>query len=185
MELNTIRDNKGARKSLLRVGRGIGSGKGKTAGRGNKGQKSRSGVAIKGKGFEGGQTPIYRRLPKRGFNNAVFTKEYALINLGEIQTLIDEKLIKDTVNAEILKELNIINNVKSGLKVLGSGELKSAITVEAVAFSATAKAAIEKVGGKVVSVAKPEAPKAKKTKSEKAPKTTRLEKKKASKKEAK
>ena len=182
MELNTIRDNKGARKSLLRVGRGIGSGKGKTSGRGNKGQKSRSGVAIKGKGFEGGQTPIYRRLPKRGFNNSNFTKTFAIINLGDIQSLIDEKLVKDTVNAEILKDLHVINGVKDGLKVLAKGELKSAITVEAVAFSETAKSAIEKVGGKVVCVAKPEAPKAKKVKSEKAPKTTRIAKKIAAKK---
>lgn len=182
MELNTIRDNKGARKSLLRVGRGIGSGKGKTAGRGNKGQKSRSGVAIKGKGFEGGQTPIYRRLPKRGFNNANFTKTFAVINLGDIQSLVDAKLVKDTVNAEILKDLHIINNVKDGLKVLAKGELKSAITIEAVAFSETAKAAIEKVGGKAVSVAKEVAPKGKKTKSEKAPKTTRIAKKLAAKK---
>ena len=94
MELNTLKDNKGARKSLLRLGRGIGSGKGKTGGRGHKGQKSRSGVAIKGKGFEGGQTPLYRRLPKRGFNNAVFSKEYAVLNLGDIQNLIDAKLVK-------------------------------------------------------------------------------------------
>ncbi len=114
MQLNTIRDNKGARKSLTRVGRGIGSGKGKTAGRGHKGQKSRSGVSIKGIGFEGGQTPIYRRLPKRGFNNSVFTKDFAIINLGDIQSLIDAKLIKDTVNAEILRSLNVIRNAKDG-----------------------------------------------------------------------
>jgi len=182
MELNTIKDNKGARKSLLRVGRGIGSGKGKTGGRGTKGQKSRSGVAIKGKGFEGGQTPIYRRLPKRGFNNFIFSKEFAVINLGNIQDLIDAKLIKDVVNAQILKDLHIINSIKNGLKVLAKGELKSPITVEAVAFSDTAKSAIEKVGGKIVNVAKPEAPKAKKTKSEKAPKTTRIAKKLATKK---
>ena len=182
MELNTIKDNKGARKSLLRVGRGIGSGKGKTAGRGTKGQKSRSGVAIKGKGFEGGQTPIYRRLPKRGFNNANFTKTFAIINLGDIQNLIDAKLVKDVVNAQILKDLHVINSIKDGLKVLGKGELKSAITVEAVAFSETAKSVIEKVGGKVISVAKPEAPKAKKTKADKAPKITRIAKKLAAKK---
>jgi large subunit ribosomal protein L15 len=113
MELNTIRDNKGARKSLLRVGRGIGSGKGKTAGRGNKGQKSRSGVAIKGKGFEGGQTPIYRRLPKRGFNNANFTKTFAVINLGDIQSLVDAKLVKDTVkyvNSDV-SEINVTQSI--------------------------------------------------------------------------
>lgn len=176
MQLNTIRDNKGAKKSLTRVGRGIGSGKGKTAGRGNKGQKSRSGVSIKGIGFEGGQTPIFRRLPKRGFNNSVFTKTYAVINLGDIQSLIDAKLVKDTVNAEILKSLNVISNVKDGLKVLAKGELKSSIKVEAVAFSAKAKEVIEKVGGSVVSLAK-EAPKAKKTKKEAKEKQTRIAKK--------
>ena len=137
MELNTLKDNKGARKSLLRLGRGIGSGKGKTGGRGHKGQKSRSGVAIKGKGFEGGQTPLYRRLPKRGFNNAVFSKEYAVLNLGDIQNLIDAKLVKDTVNAEILTSLKVISNAKDGLKILGRGELKSAITVEASAFKSS------------------------------------------------
>ena len=106
MELNTIRDNKGANKKLLRVGRGIGSGKGKTAGRGNKGQKSRSGVAIKGKGFEGGQTPIYRRLPKVGFNNVNFANNMAVINLKTIQELVDNKLITDKLNIDILKSLN-------------------------------------------------------------------------------
>lgn len=176
MQLNTIRDNKGARKSLTRVGRGIGSGKGKTAGRGYKGQKSRSGVAIKGIGFEGGQTPIYRRLPKRGFNNSVFTKDFAIINLGDIQSLIDAKLIKDTVNAEILKSLNVIRNAKDGLKVLGNGELKSAVKIEAVAFSTKAKEAVEKVGGSIVSLAKEVAP-AKKTKQEGKEKQTRIAKK--------
>lgn len=184
MELNTLKDNKGARKSLLRLGRGIGSGKGKTGGRGHKGQKSRSGVAIKGKGFEGGQTPLYRRLPKRGFNNAVFSKEYAVLNLADIQNLIDAKLVKDTINAEILKSLKVVSSAKDGLKILGRGELKSAITVEASAFSESAKSAIEKVGGKVVCVAKI-TPEGKKVKSEKAPKTTRIAKKLASKKEAK
>ena len=176
MQLNTIRDNKGAKKSLTRLGRGIGSGKGKTAGRGHKGQKSRSGVSIKGIGFEGGQTPIYRRLPKRGFNNSVFTTTYAVINLSDIQSLIDAKLIKDTVNAEILKSLNVIKNMKDGLKVLGTGELKSAIKVEAMAFSAKAKEAIEKVGGSVVSL-KSEEKTAKKVKQEGKEKQTRLAKK--------
>lgn len=176
MQLNTIRDNKGAKKSLTRVGRGIGSGKGKTAGRGHKGQKARSGVAIKGIGFEGGQTPLYRRLPKRGFNNSVFTKDFAIINLGDIQSLIDAKLITDTVNVEILKSLNFIKNAKDGLKVLGKGELKSAIKVEATAFSNTAKEAIEKVGGSVVSLVKEEGS-SKKTKQEGKEKQTRIAKK--------
>ena len=183
MELNTIRDNKGARKSLLRVGRGIGSGKGKTAGRGNKGQKSRSGVAIKGKGFEGGQTPIYRRLPKRGFNNSNFTNSFAVINLGDIQSLIDAKLVSDKVDAAILKSLNVVTHLKSGLKVLGGGELKTAITVEAAAFSESAKSAIEKVGGKVICTAPAETAKGKFVKSEqKTEKQTRIAKKLASKK---
>lgn len=181
MQLNTIRDNKGARKSLTRVGRGIGSGKGKTAGRGYKGQKSRSGVSIKGIGFEGGQTPIYRRLPKRGFNNSIFKKEYVLINLGDIQNLIEEKLITDTVNIEILKSINFISSEKSGLKVLAKGELKDAVKVEAMKFSEKAKEAIEKVGGTVVSLAK-EIEKGKKTKKESKSKQTRLEKKLANKK---
>ncbi len=181
MQLNTIRDNKGARKSLTRVGRGIGSTKGKTAGRGHKGQKSRSGVAIKGIGFEGGQTPLYRRLPKRGFNNYVFKKQFALINLGDIQNLIDAKLINDVVNVETLKAINFISNAKDGLKVLASGELKSAVKVEAVAFSKNAKEAIEKVGGSVISLAK-EITKGKKTKQEGKTKQTRIEKKLANKK---
>ena len=183
MELNTIKDNKGARKSLLRVGRGIGSGKGKTAGRGNKGQKSRSGVAIKGKGFEGGQTPIYRRLPKRGFNNSNFTNSFAVINLGKIQDLIDAKLVSDKVDATILKSLKVVTHLKSGLKVLGGGELKSAITVEAAAFSEVAKSAIEKVGGKVICIAPSEENKEKFVKSEKkSEKQTRIAKKLATKK---
>lgn len=176
MELNTIKDNKGARKSLTRVGRGIGSGKGKTAGRGNKGQKSRSGVAIKGIGFEGGQTPLYRRLPKRGFNNSQFATTYAVINLASIQELINAKLIKDTLNAEILKSLNIITQIKDGLKILAKGEIKSPITVEAMAFSAKAKEAIEKAGGKIISLAV-EHPKGKKVKQPVKEKQTRLEKK--------
>ena len=150
MELNTIRDNKGANKKLLRVGRGIGSGKGKTAGRGNKGQKSRSGVAVKGKGFEGGQTPIYRRLPKVGFNNSNFANDLAVINLKTIQELVDNKLVTDKLNIEILKSLKVIKKVETGFKVLGKGELKSSVEITANSFSASAKTAIEKVGGKAV-----------------------------------
>ena len=165
MELNTIRDNKGAKKSLMRVGRGIGSGKGKTAGRGNKGQKSRSGVAIKGKGFEGGQTPIYRRLPKRGFNNSVFSRKYTIINLGDIQNLIDNKLITDKLNIDILKSLKLLSNNKKELKVLAGGELKNAITIEAVAFSSVARELIEKVGGKAISIVKEKTQKVKKVES--------------------
>ncbi len=152
MELNTIRDNKGANKKLLRVGRGIGSGKGKTAGRGNKGQKSRSGVAIKGKGFEGGQTPIYRRLPKVGFNNTNFANNMEIINLKTIQELVDNKLITDKLNIDILKSLNVIKKSETALKVLGKGELKASVETTANSFSASAKTAIEKAGGKVIVV---------------------------------
>ncbi len=184
MELNTIRDNKGAKKHLTRVGRGIGSGKGKTAGRGNKGQKSRSGVAIKGKGFEGGQTPIYRRLPKRGFNNFNFSKEFSIVNLGTVQKLIDDKLLTDKVNFEILKSLGLLKNIKSGLKVLAKGELKSSITIEADEFSSSAKELIEKVGGKVVILPKKEIQKGKKLKTRSETKPSRISKKLASKKVA-
>ena len=163
MELNTIRDNKGANKRLMRVGRGIGSGKGKTAGRGNKGQKSRSGVAVKGKGFEGGQTPIYRRLPKVGFNNFEFATDFAILNLKTIQELVDNKLITDKLNIDILKSLNAIKKSKSGLKILGKGELKSTLEITANSFSASAKAAIEKVGGKAFIIEKT-VPTGKKTK---------------------
>ena len=152
MELNTIRDNKGANKKLLRVGRGVGSGKGKTAGRGNKGQKSRSGVAVKGKGFEGGQTPIYRRLPKVGFNNVNFANNLIVINLKTIQELVDNKLITDKLNIDILKSLNVIKKSETGFKVLGKGELKTSLEITANSFSASAKTAIEKLGGKAVEV---------------------------------
>jgi large subunit ribosomal protein L15 len=179
MQLNDIRDNKGSKHAYKRVGRGIGSGKGKTAGRGHKGQKSRSGVSIRW--FEGGQSPIYRRLPKRGFNNADFKKVYALVNLSTIQALVDAKLVKDSLDAKILRELNVIGKVGDGLKVLAKGELKSAVTVEAAVFSEKAKTAIEKAGGKAVSTAKPKAEGRKKKLERKAPKLARAEKKKAAK----
>jgi large subunit ribosomal protein L15 len=178
--LNDIKDNRGSRHAYKRVGRGIGSGKGKTAGRGAKGQKSRSGVSIRW--FEGGQSPIYRRLPKRGFNNADFKKVYAIVNLSTIQALVDAKLVKDFVDAKILRELNVIGKAGDGLKVLAKGELKSAVSVEAAVFSAGAKAAIEKAGGKAVSTAAPKAEKGKRKKFERAaPKLARAEKKKAAK----
>jgi large subunit ribosomal protein L15 len=177
--LNDIRDNKNARHAYKRVGRGIGSGKGKTAGRGHKGQKSRSGVSIRW--FEGGQSPIYRRLPKRGFNNADFKKVYAIINLKDIQALVDAKLVTDSISAKILSELNVIGKVGDGLKVLGKGELKSAVNVEAAVFSASAKAAIEKAGGKAVSTVAPKVEGKKKKFERNAPKLARAEKKKAAK----
>ena len=133
-------------KKKLRVGRGIGSGKGKTSGRGVKGQKSRSGVAIKS--FEGGQMPLYRRLPKRGFNS--FKKNnIGKINLGKIQNFIEKKSInsKDKINLSLLKNLNLINKKSLKLKILGSGEIKDKIIVEANFFSKSAKEKLEKIGG--------------------------------------
>ena len=132
----------------IRVGRGIGSGKGKTSGRGVKGQKSRSGVAIKS--FEGGQMPLYRRLPKRGFN-PIKKNNITKINLGKIQYFIEKKSINnnDKVNLELLKKLNIINKNTSKLKILGSGEIKEKIIIEANSFSKSAKEKLEKIGGTV------------------------------------
>ena len=125
MKLNEIRDNEGARKDRTRVGRGIGSGKGKTGGRGVKGQKSRTGVAIKG--FEGGQMPIYRRLPKRGFNNKNFRTEYAVVNIGRLQSAIDAGKIdaKKPINAEVLQAAGLVGNLKAGVRLLAKGELKA------------------------------------------------------------
>ena len=135
-------------KSKLRVGRGIGSGKGKTAGRGVKGQKSRSGVAIKS--FEGGQMPLYRRLPKRGFN-PVGRKNIAILNLDKIQSYLDKKSIKssDTLNSELLKKLKLINKNSNKLKILGSGEIKVKINIEADLASKAAIDKLEKIGGSI------------------------------------
>ena len=135
-------------KSKIRVGRGIGSGKGKTSGRGIKGQKSRSGVAIKS--FEGGQMPLYRRLPKRGFN-PVKKEKIAILNLDKIQSFIDKKTITNTeiLNTSSLKKLNLINKNSKKLKILGSGEIKSNIEIVAHFASKQALSKIEKAGGKV------------------------------------
>ena len=124
MKLSDIADNAGSRKKRMRVGRGIGSGKGKTAGRGGKGQTARSGVRIKG--FEGGQMPLHRRLPKRGFNN-IFRLEFAEINLDRLQEAIDAKLLdaKDTINAESLVKARVVRRAKAGVRLLGRGELKA------------------------------------------------------------
>ena len=133
----------------MRVGRGIGSGKGKTSGRGIKGQKSRSGVAIKS--FEGGQMPLYRRLPKRGFNS--FKKKgYVLLNIGQIQKFIDSKKIniENTINIEELKKNNLIKKKSNSIKVLGNGELKDKIKIETNLISKSAKDKIEKIGGSIV-----------------------------------
>jgi len=135
-------------KSKIRVGRGIGSGKGKTSGRGVKGQKSRSGVAIKS--FEGGQMPLYRRLPKRGFN-PILRKEIAILNLNKIQSYIDKKNIKtsDLLNSELLKKLKLINKNSNKLKILGSGEIKDKINIEADLASKSAIQKLEKIGGSI------------------------------------
>ena len=132
----------------IRVGRGIGSGKGKTSGRGVKGQKSRSGVAIKS--FEGGQMPLYRRLPKRGFNPIKKTN-IAILNLDKIQTYIDKKSIKNTdmLNSQLLKKLKLINKNSNKLKILGSGEIKDKVNIEADLASKSAIEKLEKIGGSI------------------------------------
>jgi len=147
MKLNELRDNDGARKSRMRVGRGIGSGKGKTSTRGQKGQKARNTVAV---GFEGGQMPLYRRLPKRGFTN-IFRKEYAVVNVGRIQKAVDAGKIKDgdTVNLEVLKTAGLVNRVKDGVRLLNKGEITAKVTVEVNSASAAAIASVEKAGGSV------------------------------------
>ena len=148
MKLSDIADNAGSRKKRMRVGRGIGSGKGKTSGRGGKGQTARSGVRIKG--FEGGQMPLHRRLPKRGFNN-VFRVEFAEINLDRIQQAVDSKLIdvKETVNAESLVKSGVVRRAKGGIRLLGRGELKAKLNIEVHGASKSAIAAVEKAGGSV------------------------------------
>ena len=149
MKLNEIRDNEGALKQRIRVGRGIGSGKGKTGGRGVKGQTSRAGVAIKG--FEGGQMPLYRRLPKRGFNN-LFGKELNEVNLGRIQQAVEAGKLdaKGAVTVEALVAAGVITRqAKDGVKILGVGELKTKLAFEVAGASKSAVAAIEKAGGSV------------------------------------
>jgi large subunit ribosomal protein L15 len=148
MKLSDIADNAGSRKKRMRVGRGIGSGKGKTSGRGGKGQTARSGVRIKG--FEGGQMPLHRRLPKRGFNN-VFRVEYAEINLDRIQQAIDAKAIDATsaINAESLVKAGVLRRAKAGVRLLGRGELKAKINIEVHGASKSAIEAVEKAGGSV------------------------------------
>jgi large subunit ribosomal protein L15 len=148
MKLSDIADNAGSRKKRMRVGRGIGSGKGKTAGRGGKGQTARSGVRIKG--FEGGQMPLHRRLPKRGFNN-VFRVEYAEINLDRIQQAIDAKTLDAgaAINAESLVKAGVVRRPKGGVRLLGRGEIKAKINIEVHGASKSAVAAVEKAGGTV------------------------------------
>jgi large subunit ribosomal protein L15 len=148
MKLSEIADNAGSRKKRMRVGRGIGSGKGKTSGRGGKGQTARSGVRIKG--FEGGQMPLHRRLPKRGFNN-VFRVEYAEVNLDRIQQAIDAKQLDATavINAESLVKAGVLKRALAGVRLLGRGEIKAKVNVEVHHASKSAQAAVEKAGGSV------------------------------------
>ena len=157
MKLNEIRDNPGARKARMRVGRGIGSGKGKPGGRGQKGQKSRSGVAIKG--FEGGQMPLHMRLPKRGFNNP-FGKDFAEVNLGMVQKFIDAGKLdaKTTLDHETLKAAGLARGGKDGVRLLGKGELTAKVTFKVAGASKGAIEAVEKAGGKVevIAAAQPE-----------------------------
>ena len=144
----SLNNRKKINKTKIRVGRGIGSGKGKTSGRGVKGQKSRSGVAIKS--FEGGQMPLYRRLPKRGFN-PIIKSNIAILNLDKIQSYIDKKNIKtsETLNSDLLKKLKLINKNSYKLKILGSGVIKDKINIEADLASKSAVEKLEKVGGSI------------------------------------
>ena len=147
MKLNELKNNPGATKNRIRVGRGIGSGKGKTAGRGVKGQKSRSGVAIHG--FEGGQMPIYRRLPKRGFNNP-FALHFAVVNLDTIQKAVDSgKLDASAIDIESLLKSRVISKKKDGVRLLARGAITSAVTISVNSASKAAVEAVEKAGGKV------------------------------------
>lgn len=154
MRLNELRDNPGATQPRKRVGRGIGSGKGKTAGRGHKGQKSRSGVAIKG--FEGGQMPIHRRLPKRGFNN-LFRKHMNEVNLSRLQQAVDNGQLdaKKPVTVETLLESGVIRRMRDGVRLLGKGELTVKLAIEVTGASAGAVKAVEKAGGSVTIVPLP------------------------------
>ena len=148
MRLNEISDNQGATKDRKRVGRGAGSGTGKTSGRGHKGQKSRAGVTING--FEGGQMPIYRRLPKRGFKNP-FRKQYRIVNIDDIQKAVDAGKVKAgaELDAQSLQDFGIVGKGKLGIRVLGRGKINVAINLNVAGASKTAIMAVEKAGGKV------------------------------------
>ncbi len=148
MRLNEISDNQGATKDRKRVGRGAGSGTGKTSGRGHKGQKSRAGATING--FEGGQMPIYRRLPKRGFKNP-FRKQYRIVNIDDIQKAVDTGKVKAgaELDAQSLQDFGIVGKGKLGIRVLGRGKINVAINLNVAGASKTAITAIEKAGGKV------------------------------------
>ncbi|HEY6983916.1 50S ribosomal protein L15 [Reyranella sp.] len=156
MKLNEIADNEGARKGRMRVGRGIGSGKGKTAGRGVKGQKSRTGVAIKG--FEGGQMPLYRRIPKRGFRPP-HQKAWRIVNLGTLQKAIDDRKLDAgrPIDGAAMQAAGLFKNAADGVRLLGKGGITSKIEIKVAGASASAIAAVEKAGGKVELPPKPAA----------------------------
>ncbi len=149
MKLNEIRDNAGAHYRFKRIGRGIGSGKGKTSGRGGKGQTARTGVALNG--FEGGQTPLHRRLPKRGFTNAPFRKEFHEVNLGRLQQAVESGRLKAdaTVDGAALVAAGLLRRVRHGIRLLAKGEIKAALTITVAGASKAAIAAVEKAGGSV------------------------------------
>lgn len=163
MKLNQLSDNAGARKDPKRVGRGIGSGLGKTSGRGHKGAKARSGSV--NKGFEGGQMPIYRRMPKRGFKN-LFSKEFVEVNIGRLQEAVDAGKIdaKKPIDADTLQAAGFFKQVRDGVRLLGKGELKAKIDITVAGATKGALAAVEKVGGKVTLLAPPVAAEEKKKK---------------------
>ncbi len=150
MKLNEIRDNRGAHYRAKRVGRGIGSGKGKTAARGGKGQTARTGVALNG--FEGGQTPLHRRLPKRGFGNSMFRKDFKVVNLGSLQTALDGGKLKPegTVDGAMLVACGMLRRLGDGVRLLAKGEIRTAITIEVAGASKAAIAAVENAGGRVI-----------------------------------
>lgn len=152
MKLNDLRDNVGARKKRMSVGRGIGSGKGKTCGRGVKGQKARTGVSIRG--FEGGQMPLHRRLPKRGFKT-MFPTDYAILNIGRLQEAIDDGRIdaKVAITEDMLLENGVVSKSRDGVRLLGKGELKAKIEITVSGATATAIEAVKKAGGKITLLA--------------------------------
>jgi large subunit ribosomal protein L15 len=154
MKLNEIRDNEGAHYRYKRVGRGIGSGKGKTSGRGGKGQTARSGVALNG--FEGGQTPLHRRMPKRGFSNADFKTEYHEVNIGGLQQAVDAGRLAagDTVDGEALVKAGVLRRLRLGVRLLAKGELTAKLTITVAGASKAAVAAVEKAGG-TITLSKP------------------------------
>ena len=150
MKLNEINDNSGAHYRAKRRGRGIGSGKGKTASRGGKGQTARSGVALNG--FEGGQTPLHRRLPKRGFSNSMFRNHFKAVNLGRLQRALDDGKLKPkgTLDGVMLVACGVLRRLGDGIRLLAKGEIRTAITIEVAGASKAAIAAVESAGGKVI-----------------------------------